>query len=91
MIDQIAATKCRRRSSLTDDADHALRMAEDRAEVAGRRYGVFSAGPGMFRVGRVTGQPAGALEIVKPSWSYDAEYRSQALNSHRSLEVSHGG
>ena len=32
MIDQIAATKCRRRSSLTDDADHALRMAEDRAE-----------------------------------------------------------
>ena len=70
-------TNCRRRSSFTDDAAHALRMAEDRAEIAGRRYGIFSAGLGRYRVARVAGNPAGALEIVTPSWSYDAEYRKQ--------------
>ncbi|SEN67812.1 hypothetical protein [Halomonas caseinilytica] len=76
-MNHLAATKCNYRSSITDDIDHALRMAEDRAEISGRRYGVFSCGAGKVRVRRVTGRPQSALEIVTPSWSYDAEYRAQ--------------
>lgn len=70
-------TNCRRRAYFTDDPAHAVRMAEERAESTGRRYGIFSAGLHRYRVGRVTGNPGGALEIIAPSWSYDREYRAQ--------------
>jgi len=68
--------KCKRSATITDDADHAIRMASNKAEISGRRYGVFSAGKGRFRVARVTGNPGSALEIVSPSWSYDEAYRA---------------
>lgn len=73
----IPAIKCNRRSSITNCPSHAIRMAEDRAEISGRRYGVFSAGLGLYRVRRVAGNPNSALEIIAPSWSYDAEYRAK--------------
>lgn len=72
-----AAIKCNRRSSITNCPDHALRLAEDRAEISGRRYGVFSAGLGLYRVRRIVGNPSSALEIITPSWSYDEEYRAK--------------
>lgn len=73
-----AATKCNHRSTMTDCPAHAVRMAEARAELSGRRYGVFSCGRGVYRVRRVTGRPHSALEIITPSWSYDAAYREGA-------------
>lgn len=73
----IASIKCAWRSSMTDDAGHAIRLAVRKAEASGRRYAVFSCGAGRFRVRRVVGNPAGALEIITPSWSYDATYREE--------------
>lgn len=73
----IAAIKCNRRTNITNCPDHALRLAEDRAEISGRRYGVFSAGLGLYRVRRIAGNPSSALEIITPSWSYDEEYRAK--------------
>lgn len=74
----IAAQKCNRRDTMTDDAEHAVRMAMRKAELSGRRYGIFSCGPGRFRVRRVYGHPRSALEIITPSWDYMREYREGA-------------
>lgn len=75
-MNHLAATRCNYRSSMTDDPDHAIQMAVERAETSGRRYGVFSCGAGKFRVRRIIGRPQSALEIITPSWSYDANYRA---------------
>lgn len=80
-----AATRCNYRASMTDDPGHAVQMAVERAETSGRRYGVFSCGAGKFRVRRITGRPQSALEIIKPSWSYDANYRATLSNQVRTV------
>ncbi len=74
----MASIKCNWRSTMTDCPLDAVRNAQRRAESSGRRYAVFSCGVGRYRIRRVKGSPASALEIVTPSWSYDAEYRGQA-------------
>lgn len=71
----LATLACRRRDTITADADHAVRMATHKAEASGRRYGVFAYGHGLFRVRRVYGNPRNALEIVTPSWDYHKDYR----------------
>lgn len=74
----LAAIKCNWRSTMTDCPLDAVRNAARRAESSGRRYAVFSCGAGKYRIRRVKGSPASALEIVTPSWSYDAAYREGA-------------
>lgn len=74
-----AAIKCNYRSTMTDCPAHAVHMAVNRAEISGRRYGVFSCGEGKFRVRRVKGRPQSALEIITPSWSYDKAYREEVV------------
>jgi hypothetical protein len=76
-MNHLASTKCAYRSSITDDAAHTIRMAENKAEISGRRYGVFSCGAGKYRVRRITAHPQSALEIITPSWSYDQTYREE--------------